>query len=147
MLYAGGAANPEDDPFVINPARYDPDDTMAHQFSDRTKAKVLCPKTTGELSPPRFICVDVVVVVECNILQPVGVYQDNNKLVKQLVGIPMRGENERAGAFFGTVFGHDALQYIPYGIITDEGKVDGIAYRTVVANSGVTGTPKKGMSW
>ncbi len=148
MLYSGGRANPEDDPFVINPARYDPADAMVHAFiPDRPKVLTLCAKSTGDVRPSRFICVDVVLVVACNILVPQGLYNDNSKLAKQLCGAPMYGEHDRAAAFFGTVFGEETLLFTSYGLNTTEEKYNGIAYRTMVANSGTAAnsTPKKGM--
>ncbi|RPD67591.1 hypothetical protein L226DRAFT_527772, partial [Lentinus tigrinus ALCF2SS1-7] len=71
VLYAGGLANPEDDPFVINPA---------------SKSKVLRPKTTGKAVPTRFICVDVVVVIDCHVVHSTNVFRDTSKIVKQLIG-------------------------------------------------------------
>lgn len=141
MLYAGGRANPEDDPFVINPARYDPADAMPYTFPG-TKATVLCAKNTGNVAPSRLICVDMVIVLDCNVLHWTNVY-GADKITKQLVGVPMRGEHERATAFFGTVFGHEKLGMVPYSIGQKEQA--GIAYRSVVFNTTTPGTPKKGM--
>ncbi len=143
MLYAGGRANPEDDPFVINPARYDPADAMPYTFPG-AKATVLCAKNASDVAPSRLICVDVVIVLDCNIVHWTNVY-GQDKLTKQLVGVPMRGEHERATAFFGTVFGHNKLGMTSYSIGQKEAA--GIAYRSVVFNAATPSTPKKPGTW
>ncbi|RPD52026.1 hypothetical protein L227DRAFT_515424, partial [Lentinus tigrinus ALCF2SS1-6] len=137
-----------DDPFVINPARYDPSDAMAHTFLG-SKSKVLCPKMTGKAVPTRFICVDVVVVIDCHVVHSTNVFRDTSKIVKQLIGSPLRGEHERAAAFFGTVFGEKALGFNTYGISLGgpDTRMDGISYRTFVTNTAAPETSRKGMGF
>ncbi|RPD54690.1 hypothetical protein L227DRAFT_616027, partial [Lentinus tigrinus ALCF2SS1-6] len=99
ILYAGGEG---DNPFVINPARYDPSKAVPYVFMS-SKPRVLCCKGSGAGTVPhRFICVDVVVVIDCHVVNSTHLYRDPSKVVKQLIASPLRGEHERAAGFFGT---------------------------------------------
>lgn len=130
---------------MINPARFDPSKAMPYIFMS-TKPRVLCckPAATGSI-PQRFICVDVVVVIDCHVVNCTHLYRDPSKLVKQIIASPLRGEHERAGAFFGTIFGQGALGYNTYGIVTGDTKVDGISYRTFIKNTAATDSPRNGV--
>ena len=97
-----------DDPLVINPARANPLKAMPYLYTG-AKNKVLTAKIPGTAIPPRFICATVVVAVGCHIVWPTQMQKDTSKMIKEILGVPLRGEIERATAFYGTVFGQRVL--------------------------------------
>ena len=97
-----------DDPLVINPARADPLTALPYLYAG-AKNKVLAAKIHGSQPPPRFICATVVVCVGCHVFWPTHMQKEPHKIIKEILGVPLRGEIERATAFYGTVFGHQVL--------------------------------------
>lgn len=54
------------------------------------------------------------------------------KFVKQIIGMPLRGEHERAAAYYGTVFGLKAVALHTFGIsdgVSGE-RTNGLSFRT-----------------
>ena len=97
-----------DDPLVINPARANPLDAVPFLYTG-AKNKVLAAKITGASPPPRYICATVVVAVGCHVVWPTQMQKEPHKMIKEVLGVPLCGEIERATAFYGTVFGQRAL--------------------------------------
>ena len=94
------------------------------------KNKVLC--SSGTATPTRLICAQVVVVVSCNVYMGTPMSRDGNRLVKQIIGVPLRGEHQRAAAYYGTVFGLKAVGMHTFGIsngVRGE-RVNGLTFRT-----------------
>ena len=97
-----------DDPLVINPARANPLFAIPYLYTG-AKNKVLAAKLPTGTPPPRLICATVVVAVGCHIVWPTQMQKEQHKMIKEVLGVPLRGEIERATAFYGTVFGERVL--------------------------------------
>ena len=118
-----------DDPLVINPARANPLDAV-HFLYAGAKNKVLAAKITGSSPPPRYICATIVVAVGCHVVWPTQMQKEPHKMIKEVLGVPLRGEIERATAFYGTVFGQRALGLQNFTAGGPEEKQIALVFRT-----------------
>lgn len=124
-----------DDPLVINPARANPLNAMPYLYSG-AKNKVLAAKFPSATIPPRFICATVVVAVGCHIVWPTQMQKDTSKMIKEILGVPLRGEIERATAFYGTVFGQRILGLQNFTAGSPEEKQIALVFRTYPSEYG-----------
>ena len=111
-------------PYIINPARAPPELVKAHLFPG-SKNPVVSLKTTEY---HRAICFAVGLVLDCKIVNPTAFRE---KSCKQLLLAPLLGENARAMAFFGQVFGSPCLGIPTFGVGPQNEKMHGLSFRTM----------------
>ena len=124
----------EDDPFVINPARHDPSEVVAASFYGSNNKVVSFLPGPGVMTH-RAVNILVGLTLQCNIVSP-SPFQDKNKaedrVVKQILVCPLRGEFERSIGFYGSVFKQDSFVINTFGITLTEGeRVNGLSIRTM----------------
>ena len=128
MLVKFGHDEKADDPFVINPARADPAKAKAHQYPN-WKGWCIAANINSP-TPHRLICATVVVCLSSHIIEPLRMNTIPERMVKEFLGVPLRGELERAIAFYGTIFGREVLGVQNFGSGVGEQRQVGLVFRT-----------------
>ncbi|KAI0747737.1 hypothetical protein C8Q80DRAFT_1270202 [Daedaleopsis nitida] len=126
-----------DDPFIINPACADPARARAYQYSNW---KGFCmAANVNNPTPPRLICATLVVCLRCHIIEPMPMATPPVRMIKEFLGVPLRGELECSIAFYGTVFGREVLGVPNFGAGIGEHRQTSLVFRTVT-NTGSRAT-------
>ena len=129
-----GSGGPNNSPLVINPARHDPRKVKASTFPGSNSRVVAFPST---YSPVRAVNFIIGINICSNVIHAVhfaGDKSGQNRQIKQIILLPIRGEFERAVAFYGTVFGQNSLAVGTFGVRqNDSDRLSGITIRTMPA--------------
>ncbi|KAI0349278.1 hypothetical protein OH77DRAFT_1525800, partial [Trametes cingulata] len=114
----------EEEPFVINPARYDPACVELATYGNSSN-KVISLPTLGKQNECA-ICMSVGFTYSCDIIHPKSFSKPGSSTpnyVKSILFGPMLTEWERTVGFFGTVFGVDEISV---GTFTAGGRYVGV---------------------
>ncbi|KAI0741497.1 hypothetical protein C8Q80DRAFT_1109846, partial [Daedaleopsis nitida] len=134
-----------DDPFVINPARADPALARAYQYPN---SKGFClAANVNSPTPLRLICATLVVCLRCHIVELMQMTTAPIRMIKEFLGVPLRGELECFIAFYGTVFGQEVLGVQNFGASIGEHRQVSLVFHTYadVPNKLNTGRSLRGM--
>lgn len=117
-----------DDPFVINPARANPALARAYQYPNWRGYCLAA--NVNSMNPHRLICASVVVCIGCHMIQATQMSTTPVRMIKEFLGVPLRGELERSIAFYGTIFGREVLGVQNFGAGIGENRQVGLVFRT-----------------
>ena len=118
----------DDDPFVINPARADPNLAIGYKYPNW---KGIClAANKGSLTPPRLIVATICVCLRSHVIDPMVIQKEPVwRIVKEFLGVPLRGELERSVAFYGLISNREVVGVRNFGVGPGE-RQTGLVFQT-----------------